>query len=100
MRIDPTSNFTPAAASTSSGTVGQAGTIKTANRDGEVAAGNATNGFSPTADLARLLSAVKSLPDVRTDVVQDVSARVATGEVFTQSAASETASALLESKEI
>lgn len=51
--------------------------------------------FTPSPDLARLLAAVRELPEVRNDVVADVSARLATGDLFTQTAANETAQAVI-----
>jgi hypothetical protein len=99
MRIDPSTTFTPAAANTS-GTVAQPGVAKSSSRDGEASAVGGVSGFTPTADLARLLSAAKELPDVRADVVQEVSGRVASGELFTPAAASDTAAAMIESKDV
>ena len=53
--------------------------------------------FTPTNDLAKLLAALKDTPDVRTDVVADVSSRIAAGELTTPTAAQETASAFYDS---
>lgn len=52
--------------------------------------------FAPTTDLAKLLAAVKELPDVRADVVDEVAGRVGTGELLTQIVASETAQAAID----
>jgi len=47
--------------------------------------------FAPTADLVRLLSLVHQTPDVRSDVVDSTSARLATGEFGTSAAANDAA---------
>jgi hypothetical protein len=100
MRIDPTNTYSTSPAGGSSSSIGQTPTAKPLSRDGEVASTGSTNGFAPTGDLARLLSAVKELPDVRADLVQDVASRVASGEVLTQAAATDTAAALLETEDV
>lgn len=89
MQINPTSGFTgvsptaPGSAPVSSGT----------RSGGKVDAppGGEDSTFTPTPDLARLLAAVKELPEVRADVVAEVSARLAAGDLLTPAAASETA---------
>ena len=94
MRIDPTSVNTPTPLPIpleggSKVTAGQG-----AVREGESAP--ATTAFSPTADLSKLLDVVRQTPDVRAEVVQDVTARAAAGELDTRAAAIETATTLLE----
>ncbi len=56
-----------------------------------------TGDFQPTGDLAKLLTAIRQTPDVRSDAVQSASARVASGELSTPEAATETARAILDS---
>jgi hypothetical protein len=51
--------------------------------------------FTPTSDLQQLLSAVRALPDVRDDVLGEVSGRLEAGELETRTAAQETAAAFL-----
>ncbi|VTT97873.1 unnamed protein product [Gemmataceae bacterium] len=51
--------------------------------------------FSPTSQLSQLLEGVRRAPDVRSDAVQAAAARVASGELSTPDAASETAQAIL-----
>ncbi|MBA4065272.1 MAG: hypothetical protein C0501_16485 [Isosphaera sp.] len=51
--------------------------------------------FAPTGELARLLEAVRQAPDVRADVVADVAARLAAGELDTPAAAADAARGLL-----
>jgi hypothetical protein len=51
--------------------------------------------FAPTGELARLLEAVRGTPDVRADVVADVAARLAAGELDTPAAAAGAARGLL-----
>ncbi len=94
MRIDPTSVNTPTPLPTplEGGSKVTAG--KGAVRDCECAP--ATTAFSPTADLSKLLDLVRQTPDVRAEVVQDVTARAAAGELDTRAAATDTAAALLE----
>lgn len=90
MRIDPTGvpSVTP-------GQVGatQRGSTRPA---GATAPAEGAGSFTPTPDLARLLDAVRQLPEVREGVVQDVSARLAAGELHTPAAAAETAGAIVD----
>ena len=57
-----------------------------------------TANFAPTGDLAKLLTALRQSPDVRGEAVQGASARVASGELSTPEAATETANAMLQSR--
>ena len=92
MRIEPTNVNTPAPPPPlEGGSKVTAGKVTV--REGEAA--QATTAFSPTADLSKLLDLVRQVPDVRADVVQDVSARAAAGELATRTAATDTATALL-----
>lgn len=93
MRIEPTnlSGPTPLPAQVEGGSKVTAG--KTAAREGEGT--QATTAFSPTADLSKLLELVRQVPDVRADVVQDVTTRAAVGELASRTAATDTAAALL-----
>lgn len=96
MRIDsslpvttPTVNTTPEGGS-------KVSTSKTSA--GETSSADTTSGFNPTADLTHLLSLVKQTPDVRSDVVQDVQARAAVGELTSRPAAVDTAAAILDNQ--
>lgn len=51
--------------------------------------------FTPTADLARLLDSVRRLPEVRPDAVAGASDLVASGELLSSTAATDTAQAIL-----
>lgn len=93
MQINPSSGYsglTPSApgAAQASGTGLRSGGKVDAPPGGE------DSTYTPSPDLARLLAAVKELPEVRADVVADVSARLAAGELLTQAAATETAQAV------
>ncbi len=94
MRIDPTSvnTPTPLPIPLEGGSKVTAG--KGAVREGEGTP--ATTAFSPTADLSKLLDLVRQVPDVRANVLQDVTARAAAGELTTRTAATDTAAALLD----
>jgi hypothetical protein len=61
------------------------------------AAGNSTEAtsFTPTSDLARLLSQVHQIPDARTEVIANVASRVATGDFNNTTAAAEAAENML-----
>ncbi|GIW85094.1 MAG: hypothetical protein KatS3mg107_0754 [Gemmataceae bacterium] len=63
---------------------------------GDPAAPLASNHFSPTEQFSQLLLALQQLPDVRTDVIEAVAARLANGELESPQAAAETARALLQ----
>ncbi len=93
MRIEPTnvSTPTPLPAPLEGGSKVTAGKVSV--REGDAA--QATTTFSPTADLSKLLELVRQVPDVRADVVQDVTARAAAGELATRTAATDTAAVLL-----
>ncbi|SRR6266542_1464777 len=52
--------------------------------------------FTPTSELAALLTAVKQAPEVRAEVIESVAARLAAGELDTPEAAADTARALLD----
>ena len=54
-----------------------------------------TTSFTPTSDLTRLLSQVHSIPDVRTEVIDNIESRVASGEFSSPTAAAETAQSML-----
>ncbi len=87
MRIEPTSGQPPVTQ-----------TQSTAARPGaRPAEGGATEPatFTPTAELAGLLQAVQASPDIRTDVIESVTARLNAGELATIQAAQEAAKAAL-----
>jgi hypothetical protein len=50
----------------------------------------------PTSDLTRLLQLAKQVPAVRADVVADVAARLASGELNSSAAAVDAARAIVE----
>lgn len=92
MRIEPNLTITPAPVSTPEG--GSKVTSKPAVREGEGA--DAVGGFSPTADLAKLIALAKEVPEVRADLVQEVQDRAAVGELATRTAATDTAASILD----
>lgn len=87
MRIDPTGNFSPVTPPPSGVVSRPANSSTPAPTEGEV--------FAPTSELAQLLAAARLTPEVRTEVIEAVAARLATGELATPEAAAETARALL-----
>jgi hypothetical protein len=91
MRVDPSGNIpvpqTPAKAAP-----------REAGKAAESAGSSSTpdlEAFAPTGELAKLLEAVKQTPEVRTDVIESVAARLAAGEFNTPEAAGDAARALL-----
>lgn len=87
MRIEPSSGQVPV-----SQTQAPAARPTTRPADGGAATESAT--FVPTSELAGLLQAVRESPDIRADVVEAVSARLAAGELATIGAAAQTAQAI------
>jgi hypothetical protein len=63
---------------------------------GDGGGADALGGFSPTPDLAKLLALVKEVPEVRGELVQEVLERASVGELNTRTAATDTASAMLD----
>jgi len=61
----------------------------------EVAGPPGVSSFQPTADLTKLLAAVRETPDVRADAVASAAARLAAGAYDTPEAAGDAARALL-----
>ncbi len=97
MRIESNNPFGPAVTPAPVG--GDSGVRKAAAAAASgVKEAAASGGFAPTGDLSRLLSLVRAEPEVRTDVVSDVTARAATGELNTRQAATDTAAAFLDSE--
>lgn len=96
MRIDPANTFTPlpTAAGPDGGSKLSAGKASGAGASGPAEAA----GFSPTSDLANLVALVGKASDVRADVIQDVLARSAAGELTSRQAATDTAAALLDAQ--
>ncbi|MDB5307468.1 MAG: hypothetical protein JWO38_1670 [Gemmataceae bacterium] len=93
MQIPPSGTYPQTArtpANTASRTAGQA-------PDGSAAPAAEAGAFTPTTDLATLLSAVRNTPEIRADVVQSAATRLAAGELTTPQAAGDTARALLDS---
>ncbi len=65
------------------------------------ASGSSEGGaFAPSGDLAALLAAVRSTPDVRPDAVAAAGAQLAAGGLTTPQAAADTAKALLGSGDL
>jgi hypothetical protein len=63
---------------------------------GELTSSPTSSPFSPTEQFSQLLLALQQLPDVRTDVIEAVAARLATGELESPQAAAETARVLFQ----
>ena len=94
MQIPASTNFPTGKVSE---TIAQGATQRLASGAAEAKGAAVTsNSFAPTADLAKLLAAVRELPDVRADVVDDVAGRAAAGDLLTQAAATETAQAAID----
>jgi hypothetical protein len=93
MRVDPSTSQAPIAL-----TQTEAAASRTANRAGG-STGAATpdaGGFAITDQLAQLLASVRSSPDVRPEAVAAASAKLASGELNTPQAATDTASTFLD----
>lgn len=94
MQIIPSSGFSgvsptaPGAAPIGGGNARSGGKV-------DAPLGGEDSTFTPTPDLARLLAAVREQPEVRPDVVAEVSARLAAGDLLTPAAAAETANAVV-----
>lgn len=96
MRIDPANTFTPlpTAAGLDGGSKVSAGKASGSGVGGTPEAA----GFSPTAGLANLVALVSQMSDVRAEVIQDVLARSAAGDLTSRQAATDTAAALLDAQ--
>lgn len=92
MRIEPNLTTTPAPVSTPEG----GSKVATKAAVGESGGADALGGFSPTSDLAKLIALASQVPEVRTDLVQDVQDRAAVGELSTRIAATDTAASILD----
>jgi hypothetical protein len=93
MRVDPSSNAqSPIALTQAEATAPRAATRTTASSGSPADSGS----FAMTDQLAQLLAAVRSSPDVRPEAVASASAKLASGELDTPQAATETASAMLQ----
>jgi hypothetical protein len=90
MRIDATNVNTPPPVLPESGSKVMA--AKAAADGGADTVG----GFSPTSDLTKLIALVQLSPDVRAEMIQDVSERAAVGELLSRTAATDTAAAMLD----
>lgn len=99
MRIDSTTSPTPAPlpSDVATGVISAGSTERTAGKAAEAPRPVPESRYAPTVDLARLLEAVRQTPDIRTDVVDGVKVRIASGELATPAAAQETAAALYNS---
>lgn len=98
MQINPSSGFT-GVSPTAPGTTAAGGGSKPGVRI-DPPAGGEDNTFVPTPDLARLLAAVRELPDVRAEAVNAATDAVASGELITREAAADTARAVIASQDI
>jgi hypothetical protein len=90
MRIDPLGTPPPLKPNTA----GNAARTTSRSSEGTSSATDAGS-FTPTSELAALLSAVRQAPDVRTDAVESATAKLASGELDTPEAAADTAKAFL-----
>jgi hypothetical protein len=90
MRVDPSGTYSPIPSTPAA--------APPAAKPDAGAAPAADSSFAPTDDLARLLAAVRKLPDVRADVVQQVSDRLSAQT--TPQAAADTAGSLLDSGDL
>jgi hypothetical protein len=93
MRVDPSSSQSPIALTQTDAAAPRpanksAGTVGNAQAD--------TGTFAMTDQLAHLLAAVKSTPDVRPEAIAGATAKVASGELETTQAAGDTARAFLD----
>lgn len=90
MRIDPLGTPLPPAkaSATSAAKPAASGT------DSTVAASD-SNSFTPTSELTALLAAVRQSPEVRTDIIESVAAKLESGEIDTPEAAADAARTLL-----
>jgi hypothetical protein len=84
------------ASTTQTGTVGSASTERVNRPTAGTAPAESATRFDPTTDLSKYLQAVRELPDVRTDVVEEVAGRASLGDLQTQLAAQETAQAAID----
>lgn len=91
MRVDPSGSHVPLSAAT-------APPPKSASTEAPAASNPATAGpaeYRPTADLTRLMEALRGYPEARQETVAAVLARLAAGEFDTPQAAADTARAML-----
>ena len=66
-------------------------------RSSEAAAGTTeSTAFKPTSDYLRMLQAVRELPEVRSDIVDEVSTRLQAGEIDSPQAAADAAQNILD----
>lgn len=92
MRVDPAGTHQPIQQANAGNPVRSSGRgteAHTSSLDGAA--------FALTAQLAQLLATVRALPEVRTEVIESVASRLASGELTTPEAAAETAKAMFES---
>ena len=98
MQINPSSGFT-GVSPTAPGTTAAGSGSKPGVRI-DPPAGGEDSTFVPTPDLARLLEAVRDLPDVRAEAVDAAKDAVASGELLTREAAADTAQAVVASQDL
>jgi hypothetical protein len=93
MRVDSSSNAQSPIALTQAEATGP----RTANKNATTSGAASDSGtFAMTDQLSQLLAAVRSSPDVRPDAVASASAKLASGELDTPQAATDTATAMLQ----
>ncbi len=93
MRVDPSSNAqSPIALTQAEATAPRTASRSTASPGTPADTGS----FAMTDQLAQLLAAVRSAPEVRPEAIASASAKLASGELDTPQAATETASAMLQ----
>jgi hypothetical protein len=93
MRIDPSSAQSPIALTQTDAAAARAAS-QTAATPSSAAAAN-TGSFVMTDQLSQLLAAVRTAPEVRPEAIASAAAKLASGELDTPQAASETASTML-----
>lgn len=93
MQVNPSNSFSPVSA----GSVTNNQTAATGKADAP-AGPLSDSAFTPTGDLSRLLAQVRELPDVRADLIEQVSARLS--EAASPQAAADAAKALLDSGDL
>src|SRR5580692_11690450 len=93
MRVDPSSNAQSPIALTQAEATGTRTASQTTAPSGSPAD---TSTFAMTDQLAQLLAAVRNSPDVRPDAVANAASKLASGELDTPQAATDTANAILQ----
>jgi hypothetical protein len=92
MRVDPSNAQSPIALTQAEATAPRSASQTTASPGSPAD----TSSFAMTDQLTQLLAAVRNAPDVRPEAVASASAKLASGELDTPQAATDTASAMLQ----